>query len=177
MALTALLLGMLGVLGPLRLDELGWGAAAIGAVFALAAALQAAVNPVIGRIADTNGAAQPLRIGLLVSAGASVLLLVDDRALVYGVIVIAAATAYATLWTPALARLSETIEGRGLDQALVFGLMSAAWPPGFAIGAAAGGALAAATADTWPYVFAALVCLLSLPPVGPMESIRPLEDC
>jgi MFS family permease len=169
-ALTALLLGMLGVLGPLRLDELGWGAAAIGAVFALAALLQAAVNPVIGRMADTRGEAPPLRLGLLVSALTSVLLLADDRALVYGAIVIAAATAYATLWTPALARLSGTVEQRGFDQALVFGLMSAAWPPGFAIGAAAGGALAAATTDAWPYVIAAVACLLSLPLLGPMAA-------
>jgi predicted MFS family arabinose efflux permease len=176
-ALTALLLGMVGVLGPLRLDELGWGAAAIGAVFALAAAFQAAVNPVIGRLADARGETSPLRACLLVSAATSVLLVIDERALVYGAIAIAACTAYATLWTPALAQLSSTIERRGFDQALVFGLMSAAWQVGFAIGAAAGGALAAATADTWPYVFAALVCLLSLPLVGPMESIRPLEDC
>jgi predicted MFS family arabinose efflux permease len=161
-ALTALLLGMLGVLGPLRLDELGWNAAAIGVVFALAAALQAAVNPIIGRLADARGNEAPLRVGLLLAAATSALLVLDNRAIVYGVIVIAAATAYATLWTPALALMSGAMERQGFDQAVVFGLMSAAWPPGFAIGAAAGAALAAATTDAWPYLLSSLVCLVSL---------------
>jgi MFS family permease len=165
-ALTALLIGMVGVLGPLRLDELGWGAAAIGAVFALAAALQAAVNPVVGRIADVKGETPPLRAGLLFSAIASALLVIDGRPLLYGAILVVAATVYATLWTPALAQLSATIERQRFDQALVFGLMSAAWPPGFAIGAAAGGALAGATTDTWPYLLAALACLVSLTLTG-----------
>jgi MFS family permease len=162
-ALTALLLGMLGVLGPLRLDELGWGAAGIGAVFALAAACQAAVNPTIGRLADAKGERSLLRVGLLLSGATSALLVFDDRALAYGAILIAAAAAYGTLWTPAVAQLSATVERKGFDQALVFGLMSAAWPPGFAIGAAAGGALAAVTRDAWPYLLAAVACLVSLP--------------
>lgn len=161
-ALTALLLGMLGVLAPLRLDALGWGAAAIGVVFALGASLQAAVNPAIGRLTDMRGNRAPLRIGLLFSAATSALLVLDNRALLYAVIVIAAATAYATLWTPALARLASALERRGFDQAVVFGLMSAAWPPGFAIGAAAGGALAAATTDSLPYLLSAAACLTSL---------------
>jgi MFS family permease len=161
-ALTALLLGMLGVLAPLRLDELGWGATLIGVVFALAAALQAVVNPVIGRLTDARGNQAPLRAGLVLSAATSALLVLDNRALVYGAIVVAAATAYATLWTPALAQLSSAVERRGFDQAVVFGLMSAAWPPGFAIGAAAGGALAAATTDALPYLLSALACLITL---------------
>ena len=161
-ALTALLLGMLGVLAPLRLDELGWGAGLIGLVFALAAALQAAVNPLIGRVTDVRGHHAPLRAGLLLSAATSTLLVLDNHALVYGAIVITAATAYATLWTPALAQLSRAVERQGFDQAVVFGLMSAAWPPGFAIGAAAGGALAAATTDALPYLLSAVACLVTL---------------
>lgn len=165
-ALTALLLGVLGVLAPLRLDELGWGAGAIGAVFAVAALLQAVTNPGIGRVADARGHTLLLRAGLILSAVASALLVLDDRAALYATIVVAAAVAYATLWTPALALLSQTLERHGFDQAFGFGLMSAAWPPGFAIGAAAGGALAGATQDEWPYLLAAIMCLLSLPLLG-----------
>ncbi len=165
-ALTALLLGVLGVLAPLRLDELGWGAGAIGAVFAVAALLQAAANPRIGRIADARGHTLLLRAGLIVSAVGSALLVLDDRALLYAAIVVAAAVAYATLWTPALALLSQTLDRHGFDQAFGFGLMSAAWPPGFAIGAAAGGALAGATQDAWPYLCSAVLCLLSVRLLG-----------
>ena len=49
-----------------------------------------------------------LRAGLIVSAVASALLVFDERALLYAAIVVAAAVAYATLWTPALALLSRT---------------------------------------------------------------------
>jgi MFS family permease len=171
-ALTALLLGVLGVLGPLRLDALGWGAAAIGGVFAVAAVLQAAVNPVVGRLADTRGGAVPLRVGLIASGATSALLVLDARALPYAVIVVAAGAAYAMLWTPATALLSDNVEHRGFDQASGFGLMSAAWPPGFAIGAAAGGALAGATSDAWTYVLGALACLLSLPLLGRVTRAR-----
>jgi MFS family permease len=165
-ALTALLLGLLGVLAPLRLDGLGWGAGAIGAVFAIAALLQAGVNPVVGRVADARGNSLPLRAALILSCVASVLLLLDGRPLVYGVFVIVAGVAYAMLWAPALAMLSQTLERHGFDHAFGFGLMSAVWPPGFAIGAAAGGALASATQDALPYLLAAGACLVSLTLVG-----------
>jgi predicted MFS family arabinose efflux permease len=88
-------------------------------------------------------------------------LVLDNRAFIYGAIVVAAATAYATLWTPALAQLSGTLERQGSDQATVFGLMSVAWPPGFAIGAAVGGTLAATT-DALPYLLSGAACLVSL---------------
>jgi predicted MFS family arabinose efflux permease len=172
-ALTALLLGVLGVLAPLRLDELGWGAAAIGAVFAVAALLQAALNPVVGRVADARGDALPLRVALILSAAGSALLVLDGRPLPYALIVIVAASAYAMLWTPALAMLSQTLERHGFDHAFGFGLMSAVWPPGFAIGAAAGGALAGATHDAWPYLLAAAACLVSLPVLGSATPRKP----
>jgi hypothetical protein len=92
-----------------------------------------------------------------------VLLVLDGHALVYAVIVIAAAVVYVTTWTPALALLTQTLERHGYDHAFGFGLMSAAWPPGFAIGAALGGALAGATSDAVPYLLAGLACLASLP--------------
>jgi predicted MFS family arabinose efflux permease len=162
-ALAAIALGILGVLSPLRLDELGWNATAIGLAFAIAAVLQAVVNPIVGRVADARGDLVPLRVAVVLAAGASTLLVLDDRALVYAGTVVAAGVAYAMLWTPALTLLSNGFEKRGFDQAFGFGLMSAAWPPGFAIGAAAGGALAAATADMWPYLLAAAACLVTLP--------------
>ena len=52
--------------------------------------------------------------------------------------------------------------------------MSALWPPGFAIGAAAGGALAGATRDAWPYLLSAVLCLLSVRLLGRGAS-RPNE--
>ncbi len=161
--LVGLLLGVVGVLAPLRLDELGWGALGIGLVFALGGVLQAVVNPVAGRTADRRGRVAPLRVGLLGSAIASGLLVLDGNAAVYAALAVCATVGYGALWTPATALLVDSVENRGLDRAAGFGLMSAAWPPGFAIGAAAGAAIAAATADAVPYLIGAVTCVLTLP--------------
>src|SRR5919204_98590 len=52
MTLGALLFGILGVLGPLHLAHAGWGAAAIGAVWLVGAALETVQAPLIGRMSD-----------------------------------------------------------------------------------------------------------------------------
>ena len=60
-----LLFGTLSVLGPLRLDELGAGAAAIGAVWLIAAGLEAIVSPVAGHFSDRRGRVAPMLAGLV----------------------------------------------------------------------------------------------------------------
>src|ERR687895_15355 len=63
-ALPGLLFGTLTVLGPLRLDELGAGAAAIAAAFLVAAALEAVAAPLIGRLSDRRGRMLPSVLGV-----------------------------------------------------------------------------------------------------------------
>jgi MFS family permease len=48
-SLAAILLGVVTVLAPLRLDELGWGALGISAAFFVGAGFQALLNPFLGR--------------------------------------------------------------------------------------------------------------------------------
>lgn len=162
-ALTGLLIGVVSVLAPLRLDELGWSAAAIGGVFAVAAVVQMAANPTLGRSADRLGRAAPLRVALLLAAVTSALLAVSFGAWAYAAVAAAASVAYGLLWTPSMALLADAVERRGFDQALGSGLMNAAWPPGFAVGAAAGGALAGVAGDALPTLLAAATCVLTLP--------------
>ena len=63
-ALPGLFFGALSLLGPLRLDELGFGAAAIGATWVVAAGLEAVLAPLIGRLSDRRGRIWPLAVGL-----------------------------------------------------------------------------------------------------------------
>src|SRR5262249_6513583 len=58
--LPGLLFGTVAVLGPLRMHDLGAGAAAIGAVWLLAAALEATRRPLAGRYSDRHGRTAPL---------------------------------------------------------------------------------------------------------------------
>ena len=65
-AVPGLLFGTIGVLAPLRLDDLGVGAAAIGAVWLAAALLEATVSPIVGRVSDRRGRLFPSLLGLSV---------------------------------------------------------------------------------------------------------------
>src|SRR6476620_9153070 len=66
--LPALCFGTLSVLAPLRLSDLGWGAAAVGGTDLVSAALEAAWAPVLGRTSDPRGRMPPLRAALAGSA-------------------------------------------------------------------------------------------------------------
>jgi hypothetical protein len=70
--------------------------------------------------------------------------------------------AYGTLFAPATAILSAGAERLGLNQGLAFGLGNLAWAAGQASAAAAGGAIAQATADIVPYALLASACLATL---------------
>jgi MFS family permease len=160
--LPALLFGATTVLVPLRLAHLGVGAVAIGAVFLVSAALEAATSPLSGRLADRRGRLRPLSIGLAASAvGAAVLPWPTDAALL-GVVVVLASTAFGLFWAPAMALLADAAHRIDLDLAWVFALMNLAWAPGQALGSGAGGAVARATTDAVPYIALSVVCAATL---------------
>jgi predicted MFS family arabinose efflux permease len=144
MALTALpglLYAAIGVLGPLRLDELGATSLAIGATFVLASALEAATSPVVGRISDRLGRLVPIRVGLLLAAPILLAMPHPDTALLVGLLIVLAAPAIGASWAPAMAMLADGAEARGVNTALAFSLMNAAWGIGHVLGGAGGGAL------------------------------------
>ena len=67
-ALPAVASGVVSVLAPLRLSDLGASALGIGATFLIAAAVEAVVSPAVGNISDRRGRMFPLRIGLAAAA-------------------------------------------------------------------------------------------------------------
>jgi MFS family permease len=162
MALPSLLWGVLSTLAPLRLAAAGWGAAAIGAVWLVGAALETAVSPVAGRMLDRRGAILPIQLSLATAAAFSVGLAFDPRPLVYVPLLIAASGAYGALFTPAFALIADGAERSGLPQGMAFGLMNAAWAGGALVGPVAGGAVADASGDVVPFAVAAVLCAAAL---------------
>jgi predicted MFS family arabinose efflux permease len=61
-----------------------------------------------------------------------------------------------------MALLADAVERRGYDHAAGFGLMNAAWSPGFAIGAGVGAVVASAFGDAATFVGISALCLLSV---------------
>jgi predicted MFS family arabinose efflux permease len=161
-ALPALLFGVLNVLAPLRLDELGVSALAIGATFLVAAGFEAVLNPLLGRFSDRWGRFLPIRVGLLGSAVAAATLPWIGRGWVLAMAIVLAAICFGAFWTPAMSMLADRADDLGLDYAYGFALINLAWAPGAAAGAALGGALARATGDALPYILLATACTATL---------------
>lgn len=160
--LPGLLFSTVAVLAPLRLDDLGFGALAIGAVYLTATALEAVAAPVMGRISDRVGRLAPLRASLVASAAVAATIAWIGNAWLLAAFVVLGAVAFGSFWAPAMALVSESAEAQGLEHGYTFALVSLAWAPGAAGGAAFGGALANATSDAAPLLLLSGACLLTL---------------
>ena len=160
-ALPALFFGTLGVLAPLRLEDVGWTAVAIGTLWLVTAALEAVANPVVGRVSDRVGRLAPMRVSVLAAAVVAALLPWPNRAFLLAMLVVLGGVAFGSFWTPAMSLLTDEAERRGLEYAYAFALINLAWAPGQALGSSGGGALAQVTSDAVPYLLLAGSCLLT----------------
>jgi MFS family permease len=160
--LPALFAGVIEVLVPLRLDDLGASGAAIGAIFLVTAAVEAVLSPLAGRVSDRRGRLFPIRAGLVGAVVMAVLLPLPGTVVLLGVVVLFTFAALGGFWAPAMAMLSDASEDAGLDLALAFSISNLAWAAGHLVGSGAGGALADATSDAVPYGLLGVVCAATL---------------
>jgi MFS family permease len=154
-----LMFGTLSVLGPLRLDELGAGAAAIGATWLIAAGLEAVVSPAAGRFSDRRGRIAPLLGGLVSGAIVFAILPWPSTALAFAIVVILGTPAIGLLWAPAMAMLSDGAERVGLEQGLAFGLMNLTWATGQTLGNLGGARVGEVAGDEVVYLLLSAVCV------------------
>ena len=170
--LPALLFGVLGVLGPLRLSDLGVGALGIGAVWLVAGILETLLNLRIGRFADRFGPLAPIRVALIASIVCAALLPWPENRFVLAVVIVVSSLAFGTFYTPGMAMLTHAAEDRGLDYGYAFALLNLAWAPGQSGGSALGGALAQATSDAVPYLLLSGAALITLLMIWPAAQAR-----
>jgi MFS family permease len=173
--LPALLFGNLSVLAPLRLSDLGWGAAAVGATYLVMAAFEASWAPILGRASDHYGRLRPLRAALLASTMVTLLLPWPQSAWLLALVIVSAGFAFGSFWTPAMSMITDEAEVVGLDYGYAFALVNIAWAPGQAGGAAIGGAVASVTSDAVAYLGLSVLCFLTLLAIsGYRETAAPL---
>ena len=158
LAIASMLFGVMSVLAPLHLAEAGWGSAAIGAMWLVAAAFEACESPAVGRLSDRRGPMTPARLALLFSVPVSLGLASGADPIVYAPLLVLAGMSYGALFTPSFSLVAEGAEGAGLAQGMAFGLMNAAWATGAMLGPALAGLLAGATGDFVPFLLAAIGC-------------------
>jgi len=158
----AVVSGVISVLGPLRLNQFGAGAGVVGATFLVAAGIEAAISPMIGRMSDRRGYFVPLRVGLVLDLAALMCFTLPRSPELLAVVIIAIIGALAALWTPATAMFADAADATDLSQGLAFALMNVAWAAGQITGSGGGGALAKLTGDGVPIVGIAVLCALTL---------------
>jgi MFS transporter, DHA1 family, solute carrier family 18 (vesicular amine transporter), member 1/2 len=171
--LPAMLLAAISVLAPLQQHRLGAGAGEIAATFGAAAILGILVRPLFGRWSDREGPLRPIRLGLLASAPVVLAIPWMESRWAVAVFVIGALVLTGVLWAPLMVMLSDACTAAGLGQIMAVAIMDLTWPPGNALGASGGSAIAQAAGQRWAYavIAVALLCgFLSL-----SRSRRPAE--
>ncbi|HSC05022.1 MAG TPA: MFS transporter [Solirubrobacteraceae bacterium] len=161
-ALPAIASGTINVLAPLRLGQLGAGAAGIGATFLIAAGIEAAMSPAVGHVSDRRGRMLPLRVGLAGAAVSLLLLPLPDNSVALAAVIVLTTVALGSFWAPAMAMLSDLAESHGMSQGYVFALINLAWAAGQVAGAGGGGSLAKVAGDVVPFALASGLCALTL---------------
>jgi len=149
--------GVMDVLAPLRLSQLGGSAAVIGGSFLAAAAIESGISPLAGRLTDRRGALLPVRIALAGTVLVSLLTPVLPSECLLVALLVVGLPFYGALFAPATALLSAGADRMGLHQGLAFGVANLAWASGQAVAAALSGALAEATSDLVPYALLAAI--------------------
>jgi MFS family permease len=170
--LPGLAFGVMDVLAPLRLSQLGASAEVIGGTFLIAAAIESGISPLAGRLSDRRGALLPVRIALTGAVVVSLLTPVLPSGYLLVVLLAVGLPSYGALFAPATALLSAGADRLGLHQGLAFGLANLAWATGQAVAALVSGALAQATSDFVPYALLAATLLGTLAAVHRMIGAR-----
>jgi MFS family permease len=158
----ALGFGTVNVLAPLELDRLGASGLTIGATFLVAAAIETVVQSLVGRASDRDGRRPVLLRSLVGSVLCALALTLPSAAWVLAPMVVLAVVVIGSLYTPAMALLSDGASGAGLDQGMAFALVNLTWAGGQVLGAIAGSGVAEVTSDAVPYLLLAAAMAAAL---------------
>jgi len=154
--------GVVNVLAPLRLSQLGATGLVIGATFLASAAIESALSPLAGRMSDRRGALAPVQFSLAAAVVLSLLApLLSPAPWLVGLLIVGM-PAFGTLFAPATALLSLGADRLQVNQGIIFGISNLAWASGQGFAAAASGVVAQATSDFVPYAVLAATCLATL---------------
>jgi MFS family permease len=162
MALAGIAFGVVDVLAPLQLSQLGASSTVIAATFLSGAVIESGLSPVTGRLSDRFGARRPVMVGLAVGTLFGVLVWIPGSVLWLIPVLVLGTPFFGSLYTPAAAMVSESAQDQKLNHGIAFALTNLTWAAGQSVAASASGAIAEATSDLIPYVLLAVACLATL---------------
>lgn len=149
--------GLLVVVAPLRMDELGASPFLIAAAFGAGSVSEAIAGPLIGRYSDRVGRTAPFVVGLGVITGAVLALGIFNVLPVLAVSVVAVAFGAGLAFTPASTLITDAATSAGMNQGYASGASNVAWGGGQMIGSAGAGLLAGAAGFLLPSLVVALI--------------------
>jgi MFS family permease len=129
-----LMVGTLGLFGPLLLTRHGVDSLGIGAMYGLAYALQILMSPRIGRLSDSHGSRLPALVGTAVGTLALCTIPFLDSGLALTAVLGVAVCSSFSLWTPGALMVGAGLGPHG-SQRVAVAVMNSAWAFGAALSA------------------------------------------
>lgn len=161
--------GMVIVIAPLRMDDLGASPFLIAAAFAVGSITEATVGPMIGRYSDRVGRTGPYVVGLSLLALSVVIIGILELLPVLFAAVVLMAFASGIAFTPASTMITDVAGAAGLNQGYASGASNVAWGGGQMLGAFGGGILAGVAGFILP-------CMLTVILLGIMATVARRVD-
>jgi len=160
LVIPSMAFGVVEVLVPLRLSELGSSAELIGLIFFLAGTLEAVMSPLVGRLSDRVGVLKIIRLGMFLVGALLISLYFPTSVILLAFALILCSGAIGILWVPAGKLVSLASERLGVDQGWGFAFQNSTWALAIGAGATVGGALASIGGDLLAYGVAGALCAL-----------------
>jgi MFS family permease len=154
-AAPSALFGVMTVLIPLRIGDLGGGAGVVAAGFMAGAGVEAVLAVLVGRLSDRIGRPRPYAAGMAICAVGIALVPAAQALGVVLTLLVVLSVGAGFCFAPALAMLSDAADASGLHQGLAAGLINVAWATGQVLGSVGGGAMAAVAGNALPCLLVA----------------------
>ncbi|MBK5233578.1 MAG: MFS transporter [Thermoleophilia bacterium] len=174
--------GLMVVVAPLRMDDLGASPFLIAAAFASGSVIEAIAGPLIGRYSDRVGRTAPFLFGIEVIIAGVIAMGVFNVLWVQAAAVVAVAFGAGLSFTPASTLVTDAATSAGINQGYASGASEVAWGGGHMVGSAGAGLLAGLSGYLLPSLLVALL-LVGVTAVArrtiqtlPTESLAPAAE-
>jgi DHA1 family solute carrier family 18 vesicular amine transporter 1/2 len=152
-------LGMVLLVGPLRLESLGMTAWFVAGTFVTMSVVEMIIGPIAGRVSDHIGRGRPYFVGIAIMAACVILASVIDVTWLLVAVLIAYSIGSALAFTTSMTTVTDLATAAGLNQGYSSALSGMGWAGGLIIGAVLGGMLIGSIGYFWAALLIAVLLL------------------
>jgi MFS family permease len=150
--------GIIEILFPIYMNELGYIRLKVGALFGILGGFFVVVQPLIGKWSDKRGRFEPIIIGLLLSALLFSIPIHFSSIIIWIILFSLIGISLASTFTPTLPLIADSI---GIEnQGLAYAIYSLAFSIGYMLGPWSGGVIAKNVNIKFPFYFSSFILLI-----------------